>query len=81
MWSITYSLPEIMLEAIDREIELLECSRLIEADRTRVISTFRNVPPAADGTLYTEVALNTAKTLWNAGITPVIVYKKDETGA
>ena len=82
IWGTEYDLPEIMLEAIDRELELLECSKLIEADRTTVISVFKNVPPAADGTIYTEVALNTAKALWDAGITPSVLYNRDEnTGA
>ena len=63
IWDTEFDLPEIMLEAIDRELELLEYSKMIETDTTTVISVFKNVPPAADGTIYTEVALNTAKAL------------------
>ena len=47
-----------------------------------MVSEFRNVPPAADGTIYTEVALNTAKTLWDVGLTPSVLYERNaETGA
>ena len=55
---------------------------MIETDTTTVISVFKNVPPAADGTIYTEVALNTAKALWDVGLPPSILYNRDEiTGA
>ena len=82
IWTTDYLLPEVLLEAIDRELELLEYSKMIDEDSTTVVSEFRNVPPAADGTIYTEVALNTAKTLWDVGLTPSVLYKRDaETGA
>ena len=77
IWDTEFDLPEIMLEAIDRELELLEYSKMIETSTTTVISVFKNVPPAADGTIYTEVALNTAKALWDVGLPPSILYDRD----
>ena len=68
----TFLLPSILLEAVDRELELLNTHKTIENDATRVVSVFKNVPPAADGTLHTDSTLNGAKVLWEAGLVPTL---------
>ena len=48
-------------ESIDRELELLEFSKMIDEDSTAVVSEFRNDPPDADdddnALLYRERSL------------------------
>ena len=42
IWNTEFDLPDIMLEAVERELELFEYSKMIEADTTTVVSEFRN---------------------------------------